>query len=644
MGFQIQDRQTKQQQQEGSNSNDHHGSSDYILQPMEDKVPLERPSSFKNLVDLQIAILKSSSSTSSSSSSSSSSSLLECRIMEDIALAYRLAAHFMLKACHEWNKQPQQEQPRPQPKRRRQKNKKNESHCRKVKTMKKIQNRAALTLFVSLRSLYVDLFLRPSSTNHTMDDEKMSFPVSKNICNFFCVKEKRTGLTPAQVLLIDCGTLLTDVEDGGVGMIDHKRCMTLVEKILKLDKEFGEMRGLDLGGEWGWGGIMELLLRQLLVTESVFVGNNNGPIQKYLEKLNQRHQAVSGALASVLLDMTPQCKIAMEEILELRRVQLDRMAEVRTIMSQQHLSSSSRVLHTLYDQSLASRDAMMSEDMHKLRMHGCLYLTKVFAVYASQHQRPNHLGGQLLRDNVEQMAFYLFHFLMENDPSSQNPEEGSVHPFSVAARVNVKSAALAALYLSTKINDCPISMRRLIALSKTVNGDFILKSFEITESDVPYQNLIKTYERHLMLLHGYDAPEMSCLPFGHTSKVEELFHLNPNEYENYLRVFQHMGYKLSSCCLLDNPLLVALAVFNFGCKYLNVLPIPCDWEDSLEETDYKIVEILSDYMNTAYKFYTERSESMFQPSNSTPELLKKDTLCSLPSLIDQIQHILGRHV
>lgn len=387
---------------------------------------------------------------------------------------------------------------------------------------------------------------------------------------------------------------------------------------------------------------MELLLRQLLVTESVFVGNN-GPIQKYLEKLNQRHQAVSGALASVLLDMTQQCKIATEEILELRRVQLDRMAAVRTIMMQQHLSSSSR-LHPLYDQNLASRDAMMSEDMHKLRMHGCIYLTKVFAVYASQHQRPHHLGGQLLRDHVEQMAFYLFHFLMENDPSSQNPEEGSVHPFSVAARFNVKSAALAALYLSTKINDCPISMRRLIALSKAVNGDFILKNFEGTESDVPYQNLIKTYERHLMLLHGYDAPEMSCLPFGHTSKVEELFHLNPNEYEKYLHVFQHMGYKLSSCCLLDDPLLVAVAVYNFGCKYLNVLPIPCDWDDSLEETDYKIVEILSDYMNTAYKFYAERSESMFQPSNSTPELLKKDTLCSLPSLIDQIQHTSGRNI
>jgi hypothetical protein len=199
----------------------------------------------------------------------------------------------------------------------------------------------------------------------------------------------------------------------------------------------------------------------------------------------------------------------------------------------------------------------------------------------------------------------------------------------------VKSAALAALFLSTKINDCPISMRRLITLSHSVTGDFVLKSFEGTESGAPYQNLIKTYERRLMMLHGYDAPEISCLPFGCISDVNNKFGLSPNERAKYNFVFQHVGYKLSACCLMDEPFLVALAVFYFGYKHLHILQIPCDWQDALGKQDREKVEILSDYMNATYKFYIERTENMCPSSNSTPEL-KKDTLCSLSYVIDQI--------
>jgi len=630
MGFQIVDRQQLQQQQTENDAKG--GSNDYILQPIDEKVPIERPSSFKNLVDLQIAILKSSSTLST------------CRIMEDIAWAYRLAAHFMLKACHAMNQQHE-----------RLKNKHNDKDKSRgremVRVVKRIQNRAALTLFVSLRSLYVD-FLKEdgmksnhnSSSSNKEEKEgnlRLECPVTKNICNFFRAKDAGTELTPAQILLIDCVSLLTDVnddEDGGLGMVDHKRCMTLVEKILKLDKEFGRIRDKDSGCLWG--GIMELFLRQLLAAESVFV-RSNGPIKKYLEKLNQRHQGVSGALASVLLDMTPQCKIVMDEMFALRRVQLKRMVERKIMLKQQqNICASGALLNSSsYNQEdlvVIKESSLMSEDVDRLRMYGCIYLTKVLAVYSSQHQRPNHLGGQLLRDNVEQMAFYLFHFLMENENSSQKNEEGSVHPFSVTVRINVKSAALAALYLSTKINECSISMRRLITLSKSVTaGDVMLKSFKGTEPGVPYQNLIKTYERRLMMLHGYDAPEMKCLPFGCLSDIAKEFGLSPNDLAKYNRVFHHVGYKLSACCILDEPCLVALAVYYFGYKHLRILQMPCAWEDFLGKGDQEQVEILSDHMNAVYNFYLDRTENMYQSSNSTPDL-KKDTLSSLSCVIDQI--------
>lgn len=370
------------------------------------------------------------------------------------------------------------------------------------------------------------------------------------------------------------------------------------------------------------------------------MGRGEGHIQQYLVKLSGRHResSSSGALACVLDVMSQPCKTAMDEMLTLRKKQLQQMDQLEEWMKCKYddvRNGASQSSHPQKCCASVDRDAVWSDEMQILRMDGCIFLSKVYSVYASQHHRSNYMGGQALKNHVEQLAFYLFHFLMENNLLSEKLDEGSIHPFSVNMRVNLKSAALAALFLSTKINECPISMRRLIALAGSVNGDFVLKSLMDVESDVPRQSLIKTYERHLMILHGYDAPEVSSLPFHYISEVETELCLMPSEFSKYIEIFQHLGYKLSSCCLMDEPRLVAFAVFHFGYRYLNALQRPNNWEDILELKDRKIVEILSDSMNATYLLYMDRIDRLRNCSNSTPEL-KKDVAFTLSHVMDQI--------
>ena len=63
-------------------------------------------------------------------------------------------------------------------------------------------------------------------------------------------------------------------------------------------------------------------------------------------------------------------------------------------------------------------------------------------------------------------------------------------------------------YACLKKGDYQIPMRRLINYSVTV-------SLVQGESGAPaYKDLVHSYERHSMLLNGYDVPEISCLPYA----------------------------------------------------------------------------------------------------------------------------------
>ena len=539
------------------------------LKPSEEKISI-RTSAVKNFIDFRLKFLRVSEDAA------------PCQFMEEVALAYRLAVHFTLISCSrlvEYHR----------------------SNVKQVRSLKKIQNRALLSVLVSLRKIYVELL-----RNELMDNKTA---VSSNMRNFF-YSNARGKFSQAEVLWTDCATILTEV-DGDIVMLDEDSNI-LVENMLKLDKEFSNRRDFAFSE-----GLMELLLRQLIAKELAFVGVH-GPIKRKMEKLSMRTRKYTGALACVLDDLSPECAAAIKNVIELRR------NDVKSLVS-----SPVTIMDLTEIEDLAPDEGCI------LLMEGCMFLAKVFEQYKSvQRIATDYSEKYAQTQTMEQMAFYLFHLLMEKDPHSQKTTDGSVHPFSTSKRLNLKSAALAALMLASKCMDSQIPMRNLLTYSANVSNDHS-QQFRKGESGSPYKDLVHLYEIHLMILIGYDAPEISCLPYASVKEVSEMLSLSAAETDKFKRVFGHFGVKFSPSSLIDEPLLIAFAVFHFGCNHLHFLRPPSGFDAVLGD-EKRMVEVLSNHMSAIYTLY----QSMVGANVSSEPKLRRTTnlMISLSSISDQLNN------
>ena len=572
----------------------HVGNVTVPLKPSEGKAVV-RISTVKNFFDFRLNILKGSNVA------------VTCYLMEEVALAYRLAAHFTLISCsclREYHKK----------------------DYSKLKSLKKIQNRALLTLLVSLKGVLVGLMREELNVN-----EKDS-AVSSNVRGFFQADSGK-DFSPAEVLWTDCVNLFTEV-DPDIGQTDDKSNVYLVENLLKVDKEVSMRHDVSFSE-----GLMELLFRQLLAKEIVFVGAN-GPIKSKMVKLSTRVRKYSGALACVLENPSEECNAVIENILRLRQTQCARVdMEMGKMPIKSHVTKS-RTQSPIIDLTTDIEDQAPDEGCC-LRMEGCMFLSKVIDQYKGSQKYSEKYSEEIVQtQNITQMAFYLLHLLMENDPFPQVTADRRNHPISISRRLNLKSAVLAAFLLASKILGSPIPMRHLLTYARNAARE----SSQYTnkgEPGRPLRDLIKSYERHLMILNGYDAPDLSSLPYSSITKVSELLSLSATDTANFRRVFDHFGVQYSPSCLIEEPLLIAFAVYRFGCNQ-NMLSKPVG--DVLEKDEKRMVELLANHMKAIFIFYLSQSrigQSTISSSLRSPPHLSGDMMISSSYLCDQLNIING---
>eukprot|EP00979_Chaetoceros_neogracilis_P000896 scaffold187_cov266-Chaetoceros_neogracile.AAC.26 len=558
-----------------------YSSKDYVgdvtvpLKPLKGK-PAVRSSAVMTLINIRLEFLKESNVG------------VACYITEEVAFAYRLAAHFTLISCS----------------RLREYHKKD---YKRVKSITKIQNRALLTLLVSLRGILTRL-LREDHMNNNHTDSA----VSRNIRCLFQT-DQGEDFSPAEVLWTDCVSLLTE-DDPDIGILDDKTNAHLVETLLKMDKEVSMRQTVSFSK-----GLMELLFRQLIAKEVAFVGSN-GPIKNKMVKLSLRVRKYSDAMACVLDNTSIECKVVIKNLLKLRENQRARF---------QMEERNNQILPPV-NSVMDIEDKAIGED-YSLRMEGCTFLSMVIDQHrVSTKSSPSDAYDFVRTKEMEQMAFYLFHLLMENDPFPQITADGGHHPISISRRFNLKSAVLAAFLLASKALESPISMRHLLTCA--MNGGNAQTSQNTNtntrEPGQPLRDLIKLYERHLMILNGYDAPKLTRLSYSSITEVSELLSLEKNDIIKFERVFGHFGVKYSSSCLIEEPLLLAFAVYRFGCKHLHILRTSIIFDKVLGRDEKRMVELLADHM-----------QATFALSLSSPPQLSGDRMLSLSSLCDQLNTI-----
>lgn len=559
-----------------------------------DKKATERASSVKKIVCLQIEVLKSQGKAT-------------CHLMEEVALAYRLAAHFTLVTCEtliELHKK---------------------NSVKKTKLIK-LQVRAILTLVVSLRDLFSTLMKEHISDN---DKEITSRCAVDDDVRFFFSTELCESFNGAEVLVVDCVSLLIELE-GESRMKDSKRTKQLAEYMLKLDKDGGKRE--DMKSTFGISdGLMELLFRQLLFHE-VNATVPGYPIRRHLQELRHRHLATSGALASTLDQITPGCNEAINTITSLR---LDHLKVMLDFEKKSGQETGGQLSPSPIHDSSQSIDKVVTENVDILRVDGCIFLSKVIRVYNASSGTSRDAGVLIPSRYITNMAFYLFHTLMEHDPhDGKNSKNEAI---SIRQRVNLESAVLAAMYLATKCLDCAVPLKQIIGYANTVSrtqGVPRDKSLGYRATR-PHRNLVKKYEQHLLILHGYSAPDATILPVTYVETVLEYLNLPLDEkiITRFERVFDHVGYKYSAICLLVDPLLVSFAVYHFGSEHLQLLERSSSWNEALEGDSRRAVEVISSYMVEMNIYESTRCKS--QSSNATPEL-REDYFTPLSAILEDI--------
>lgn len=85
-------------------------------------------------------------------------------------------------------------------------------------------------------------------------------------------------------------------------------------------------------------------------------------------------------------------------------------------------------------------------------------------------------------------------------------------------------------------------------------------------------------------------------------EVSELLSLNAAETNTFKRVFDNFFVKFSPSSLIDEPLLITFAIYQFGCNHLHVLRSPSGFDAVLENDEKRMVEVPSNHMGAIFMF------------------------------------------
>jgi len=599
-------------------------------------------------------------------------------VMGEIALAFRIAAHYALSY-----------------------------ESKMIEKSIGLRKRALMTLIVSLRGLLSQLI---EQLNEGEENDS-------NIKAFFLSKDP-DSFSDAEHLLLDIIPLLTDMS-ADLGSLGEKKAVSLAHNLLKFDSHIRGMRKDKkrksselpfqeqgrrklIGKRERKGehmivlrdGLIELFFRQLLDQE--YISNGTRHVREELILMQTRYVGTtSGAMTSLLPSMTNTCVVTIHKVTSFFRDQNRNMKETMKRRKEDR--------KTYMDKTSAQTSIHDKEDVNLLRLDGCIYLSRLMKLLKSvkeppqkcqmssvcvtlergKHNDPDLMNinensrsnkdvadsktDKILLNGVKrnehdtldrkqmlcQKSFFLFHTLMQNDPSSAKCMSKIK---SVKRRENLMSAVFASIMLAGKMLDTPIRTSTLQRIAKKVRfpdlsfmcGVYFQYGADVDEekssssaSQEVYtskgesyewgkdsRSLTREYELYLLTFFGFASPLKSIDddPMSFLSEIALKLSLDASSVNRTSDVLKDAAVTYSSLCLLGEPKLIAITAYYLGCVSTKKTLVP-DWEKILGE-DMLIIKVMSTHMWQVMKCNKQRIKDLLALSKVGEEYHSKSDGCS----------------
>lgn len=462
-------------------------------------------------------------------------SLASCHTMEEISLAFRLAAHSILKATTNHT----------------QKDRRDMIDKNSMNILLEAQKRGLVTLLKSLRRLFGSIL------DFSCELEELD-PLKENITGFFGVDREWCYFSKAQILLLDIVPLLTDGNEN-VRAVKGKTFQFVIENLLKLDSiSIGrkmKAKGLDIPWDFN-DGLIEMFVRQILRKES------DGSVRKMLEKIS-KNQPNSVAHCCIMDHHSSKCSRTILEVIKFRKFQLQRLER----MSNQSID----------------------ESMNQMTFDGCSLIADIVRKLRSSsfsckigHRLAYFLEELRQSDGLIHMTFYLFHTIMQN---------GIVVTTQSNRKERLIAAALASFLLSSKSFDCPFPVKNMIKIIVDTQAD---ECYDISfATDLEIQ--IQLYEFQLLSSLGFVLPSYRALPYSFIDDVIVALELNPSFTFILRDILLDECFTHSKLFMLNDSKLVAYAAYHYACrKGLSILSP--HWESKLCKRDKCAINLISAYI------------------------------------------------
>ena len=222
---------------------------------------------------------------------------------------------------------------------------------------------------------------------------------------------------------------------------------------------------------------------------------------------------------------------------------------------------------------------------------------------------------QAQREQICSLAYFLFHTLMDHYARAES--EGCSETISIR-REDIPSASLACYLLAGKMEECPVKVRTLLNIIKTVGlppppstriekcCKTLKDIVELTESSTsakrlslewgkPTPEVMKQYELKLLSILGFDFMYgEGCIHLSTSiDELAEVLSLNSDSVDHVKSVMNDSSYTHSSLCLLGQPKLVTAAMYYLSCDKTD-RELHEQWDELLDE-DEELVKLIANY-------------------------------------------------
>ena len=222
---------------------------------------------------------------------------------------------------------------------------------------------------------------------------------------------------------------------------------------------------------------------------------------------------------------------------------------------------------------------------------------------------------QAQRERICSLAYFLFHTLMDHYARAES--EGCSKTTSIR-REDIPSASLACYLLAGKMEECPVKVRTLLNIIKSVGLppppstriDKCCKRLkdivELNDSSTavkklslewgkPTPEVMKQYEVKLLSILGFDFlyGEGCIHPSTNIDELAKVLSLDSDSIDRVKSVMNGSSYTHSSLCLLGQPKLVTAAMYYLSCDKTD-WNLHEQWGELLDE-DEELVKLVANY-------------------------------------------------